>query len=537
VPSPSADDIAELCRDLGVTLPGGEGGSGSTTGETTGTAASALGGLPAPPEPSPLIPGSPTARWSPLVLAPIPGLSTLVGIVKPPLTVIKALLTVIAAFADILAAILTSGLDPYRALILAAYQLIKNLLEDLVNAGGYLYFDAPGITSPPASLAELGIPVQPAADFRHGREGLPPPAIVDAYVKWGERFSRSFDDPGDRQRPILSNGASVMAIFIVAAAPSMAGLRQLLYLLGKLFNITPFIKAIEDFHPASPDPDLTQVRTDSVAPDWKAARLKDLWPDIEKLLAIPDALRALLLNVDKVAGMLAALANALKDKAQTLSDMANAVQAIIDLLDALSAAGLYVLPVMSSQGPEGLRKGFQNALDRPPGGYIGGVCLLAAGPGMSNATVLFNLLAQGGAVAQLEGAWSQTKALARDEAAQNELGARLDKLGGSLERLPHQVAKAVNDAPEAFAEDLKRPVEEVVDLAEKTPAALADLAAEAKGRLYDDAVARANLWIADSRQRGPRSLAMGLGANPDQPAPPRDTSTDVLPRRSGEDDH
>jgi hypothetical protein len=494
-------DTAELCGALGVPLAlPEEGGGEGTPGE-----------VPAPAGP----------RWRPLVLVPIPGLDTIVGLVKPPLDVIKALLQVVAGLLSVLSAILIGLLDPFRAIILAAYQLLKDLLEDLLNAGGYLYYDAPGITSREASLAELGLAVEPAKTFTHGRTGgPPPPPAPDAYAKWGERFVQSFDDPGDRSRPVLSDGASVMGVFIVAAAPSPEALRQMLYLIGKLFNLQAFLEGWERFRAGSPDPDLTRARTDSVAPDWESVRLKDLFPPLAHLLAVPEALRALLLGVDSTVALLKDMARAIQDKVQVLIDMASAIQAVIDLLDALKASGLHVLPVMSTQGVAGLKEAFVKASNRPPGGYIGGICLLAAGPGMADATVLWNLLGQGGAFEQLENAAAATRKLVDEEARKNGLADKLRNLEGTARQAGQDLTDAVLEAPASFASDLRRPVEELVEAVRSTPAALADLAEEAQRVYVDEPIARGQAWVNESRKKGPRSLALALGATSDTPPPP-----------------
>lgn len=510
---------AELCRTLGVPLPDTDAGEGDGSAAPGGELAQGEASGP---------------RWRPLVLVPIPGLDTLVGIVKPPLDVIKALLQVIAGLLGVLSAILIGLLDPYRAIILAAYQLLKDLLEDLLNTGAYFYYDAPGITSRAMSLAEMGVPTEPAKTFNHGRQGGPPPAPApDAYVQWGERFAQSFDDPGDSHRPVLSDGASVMAVFIVAAAPSPEALRQLLYLLGKLFNLQAFIEGFDRFQAKSPDPDLSRARTDPVAPDWEAARLKDLFPPLKHLLAIPEALRALLLGIDNAIALLKDMATAIQEKAQVLLDMANAIQAVIDLLDALSASGLHVLPVMTTEGVAGLKRAFVEAKDRPPGGYVGGVCLLAAGPGMADATVLWNLLGQGGAFEQLEGALAANRALISEAAEKNDLDGKLQNLAGSARQAALDLQAAVLAAPEQFVSDLGRPAEELAELVQNTPAGFIDLVNEAGKTYGTDAIAQGEAWVNESRKRGPRSLALSLGARSDAPEPAPDLNEPEPPSAEG----
>lgn len=495
-------DIAELCGDAGVVIePPASSADAATSSDGASSAADAEDADVGP-------------RWRPLVLVPIPGLDAILGTVKPPLEVIKALLQVIAAFASTLAAILIGLLDPYRALVMAAYQLLRDLIQDITNSGAYLYYDAPGITSPLPTPAELGAPVELAKDFRAGKTAAPPPpAAPNGYAAWATRFAQSFDDPGDRERPTLSNGASVMAVFIVAAAPSAAALRQLMYLLGRLFNIASFIFAWEKFLQDSPDPDRSRAQLDPVAPDWKAARLKDLIPPIEQLEAIPEALRSLLLAGDNAAALLNELAAAINDKAKTLSDMADAIQQLIDLLDALRAAGLQVLPVMTTEGVEGLKRAFLSAENRPDGAYLAGICLLASGPSMAQATVLWNLLGQGGAFEQLALAAKETRDRAQQAAEAAGLEEKWENLETTAERAAEEVVESLANAPVELAEDLGRTAEELVEHATR-PGELVDLAREQldavtteAGRVFvTEAVAKGEAAVREARKRGPRAL-------------------------------
>ncbi|RKG63566.1 hypothetical protein D7W79_40110, partial [Corallococcus exercitus] len=365
--------IAELhgalevcCEELAKALAETEGTDG-TGADGNGTDAGAAAG----------------PAWRPLVIGVPPGLEQLVGIVKPPLQIIIAVLQFVKALLQALAAILLGLPDPFRALILAAYALLKDIIDDLLNAGAYLYADAPGIGPTETNLAETGFIPNVPRDFKAGFALERPPVTPDGFARWAGRFTASFDDPGDNSRPTVTDGAPVQAVFIVMAAPSLDALRQALYLLGKLLNISAFKKAFEKYPRGALDPRRARARGKSVKPDWKSARMRDLFPDLEKLLILPEALRSLLLSVDNLAALIKSLAAAMQDKVQVLMKLVQAVQAIIDLLDALKSAGMYALPVSTTGGVAGLKQAFLTAANRPPGGYVGGICLLAAGPNLA----------------------------------------------------------------------------------------------------------------------------------------------------------
>lgn len=503
---PFGVDIDSLCADLGVELPEpaappGQGGGDSTPGGGT----SGDGAIARP-------------RWTPLVLLEPPGLDTLLSTIKPPLEIIKALLQVISALLKVLAAILIGLLDPYRALILAAYQALKSLLEDLLNAGGYLYYDIPGITSFEAFAAEMGLPHEtPAQIWKHGQKGEPPPPVpVDGFDKWAHRFAESFDDPGDLQRPVFSTGATVGAVFIVAGAPSLAPLAQLFYQIGKLLNIQPFVDAFKHFEDTkdSPDPDLSRARQHSVAPDWHSLRVQDLLPPLRKLLAIPELLKTILLQLDGLQSLLADMAAALAAKAAILDDIVNTLQAILDFLDALKSSGLYMLPVFTTEGVEGLKRRFIEAENRPPGGYVAGLCLLAAGPGIPGMTVIYDLVsspdARQAAVDSMTAAWEKNK----DTAGQAWKDSGVENAWNGTQDTAEKAALDLRQAAQAAVRDTGDPtgIGRTIDaIAASGPMkSIESFAAGVEGEV-DEAVKRARGWTEQSKKKAPRSLAAAYG--------------------------
>jgi hypothetical protein len=436
MPTTTADEsTAELLAALRAACP-------DVADETFAAVAAMLGvppeGIPTPPAGE----GSTDAlRWEHLVLGDIPGLKELLSVVSSPLQVIAAILDFLAGILDILSALLLDILDPMRALVLAAYEILRSIIEDLLNSGAYLYADLVGLPFPAITR-----PVLPASgDKPPWIPGGPPLAVPPRAVgfdAWAARFKASFDDPGDLQRPTFSTGAPVEAVFIVGTAPDLAGAGGLLKLLEMLFDVKSFGKAWDSFaktFPASPpDPQRARARQKSAAPDWRSWRLRDIAPPdypLEKLMWLPWLLKALLLNVDGIIGLLRKLAAAVKEKANMLRRLVAILQAIIDAIQALAATGLHVLTVTTDSGVEGLTQAFLSAQDRPgvvidadgtvhQADLVAGVCLLAGttsvlpiwgllGHHQGMAGAYSSLIDQGKALgAEAEKRWADTKALA-----------------------------------------------------------------------------------------------------------------------------
>jgi hypothetical protein len=483
---------------------------------------------------------SPTAadnlRWRPLALLPLPGLDQLISIISPPIKVIIALLNLVKALLEALAAILIGLLDPFRALIEAAIALLTDIINDLLNTGAYMYLDAPGITPTEVSLAETGIVFDPVADWTAGSKLEAPPATPDGFARWGARFAASFDDPGDPNRPIVTEGAPIQAVFIVMAAPSLDALRQLLYLLGKLFNIDQFKVAFEKYQAGNPDPRRTRAREmKGVAPDWRSFKLVDLIPPLRALEPLPDKLRGLLTAIDNIAGLIRNLAAAILDKAQVLGKLAEALQAILDLLEALKSAGMYILPVATKGGVAALKSAYVSAADRPPGGYVGGVCFMASGPNLAKCAMLWELLGMSTAMDVLEGEITLEEAAARVEAGVLGQAAAVleenwdkvsdegEKFGSTVKAESQAFVTALHDAPEEFYRSLGRSKEQILEALARSPAEAVDLLETATAGMgenfawTDEAIADGIAQVKQAQRRGMRSLALGLAPRSPKP--------------------
>lgn len=349
-------------------------------------------------------------RWSRFTLGQIPGVDEVLTIAAAPLEAVAAVLKVVAGLLDVLTAFLLEIPDPIRAMILAAYQILKDLVDDLLSSGAYVYSDVPGVTSWKATLADIG---EAAAEPKEWKAGDPvaPPAVVGAFEGWASTFRRSFDDPGDGHRPIFSEGATVEAVFVMATAPAMVNLVPLMHMLGTLVDEKKLLDALKAFGEADfpgfedwlhPDPDDWRVQGRPTGPNWKSWKLRDVAPPdypLRQLERVPELLLAILANIDTIVGLLKDLIQAIRAKIDVLLEIAEMLQRIIEMIKALSATGLHMLAVVTHDGVDGLVEAFLSAADRPgrdaegkevPGLVVGGACILAgtstalyaAGPAM-----------------------------------------------------------------------------------------------------------------------------------------------------------
>ena len=357
-------------------------------------------------------------RWRSLTLGNIPGVNEFVSIVEPPVQAISTILSVINGILDAISALLIDITDPFRALIMAAYEILKDIIEDFLGSGAYLYTDAPGLVTTQAALVNLGMKEQPIDPWLAGGTPRVAAAPEDGFAAWAARFRQSFDDAGDDHRPTFSDGAPVTAVFVVAAAPQLPDLARFTSLFSTLLDTSKFEKAVDDFRTFEfwpDDPDRSRLQSRSVAPDWRSWRLRDIGPPdypLRELEKVPEVLKALLLNGDSIVKLLKALIAAVQDKIKVLQQMVELVQQVIDLLKALSASGLHVLSVATNEGVEGLVEAFTSAKDRPgtdpeTGELTGtnaiiGACVLAGGSEVDPVAALtvWALMGQSGSMDQ-----------------------------------------------------------------------------------------------------------------------------------------
>jgi hypothetical protein len=344
-------------------------------------------------EPASGAPGDPDApaplRWSHLSVGDVAGVDEVVGAVNAPLQAVAALLKVIAGILDVVSALLLQISDPVRALVMAAYQLLKEIIDDLLGSGCYLYADAPGVLSTAATVADLRLAAADPEQWKAG-DPLAPAQQPDAFAGWAHTFERSFDDPGDENRPILSDGARVEAVFLVAAFPNLVDLRPVLPILATLFDLGAFQRAYDEWLGLPGfDQENSRLEARPVAPDWRSWKLRDIGPPdypLRELERLPELLKGLLLNVGSIVDLLRNLVTAVRAKVAMLEELVAMIQRVVEMLQAITATGVHALAVSTDEGVRGLVRAFLDAEERPGTDEHGrsvpqlgmvGICLLA----------------------------------------------------------------------------------------------------------------------------------------------------------------
>ncbi len=539
--------LAERCPEVAAKLLNAEGlakvlAGGDGDGVGTGDGAGDGGAIP---------PGAVTVeevlaalaesgpRWHSLTLGQIPGVNEFVTIAKAPLEVIAAVLKIVAGILEVISKFLLAFPDPFRALILAAYTLLKEIVDDFLNSGAYVYYDAPGILSNIATLEEMGAKIPEPPKWLAGDAPAPPKPPADGFQHWAYRFERSFDDPGDEFRPTFSDGAPVQALFIVATAPQLVNVLKILPLLEKLIDLTAFKKAFEDFELLADDQDRAQLRANSTAPDWRAWRLRDIGPPdypLRKLEKIPEYLKTLLLAVDNIIDLIKKLVAAIQSKVELLLELVAIIQAVIDLIKALSATGLHALAVTTDEGVKGLKKAFLEAENRPntdaegnvlTANAIVGVCLLQ---GTTNVLPIWALLGEGKSFEEAyQGAYEDWKALGEQglQALKDTKALAVETFEGEqlgtdtsvdlgIEGLWGEFSDTYNEQKDATLQALGISEEEADEKARSGRntliAGLEQAAAE--GTPLDPRVLGQIEATRRARRRGSRSLAMAYGRKP-----------------------
>lgn len=269
---------------------------------------------------------------------------------------------------EAISALIVDVADPLDAVVGQLVTTLRNAVGDTLKTGGYFYWDVEGWP--------IGAP-----------QGL---------TSWLARWERSFDDPGDTNRPIFSADAEVGALLLIGGADSLGDLMGLLQLLGELFGIKPFVDAWKRFvaglTAADPLDDL--VRGVPLAPDWYSVELGEVVPPLGRIAALVNEAIDGLERAGGASDLLRDLAAALREKAERLRALSARLQALIDQIAAiLAAGGLYVLPIESAAGVDGVRADAHAAVPPPlrADAYIAGVCLLAGRADFAAVKGLFGL--------------------------------------------------------------------------------------------------------------------------------------------------
>lgn len=271
-----------------------------------------------------------------------------------------------ATAVETLATLVVDVADPLDAVIQQLVQTLRNAVGDVLNTGVYFYWDVEGWP--------FGNP-----------QGL---------GSWSARWARSFDDPGDENRPVFSPDSQVGALLLVGGADSLGDLMELLKTIGELFGIKPFVDAWKRFEAglAGRDPLEDLLRGVPLAPDWSSVELGEVVPPLNRVARTVNEAIDALARAGGAATLLRDLAAALREKAEALRALSARLQDLIEQLERiLEYAGLYALPIESAAGVDGVRAAMLAATNPPlfrADAYIAGVCLLA---GRADFTALMEL--------------------------------------------------------------------------------------------------------------------------------------------------
>jgi hypothetical protein len=182
---------------------------------------------------------------------------------------------------------------------------------------------------------------------------------------------------------------------------------------------------------------------------------------------------------------------------------------------------MYSLGVATQGGVAGLRAAFMGAADRPPGGYIGGVCFLAAGPNLAKAAMLFDLLGGTTAIELAEGKISLEEAAKQGalgqaaailESAAAPVGDAFDKFKTTVADESAAFVEAVANAPASFYASVGQTGEELVRDARRMRSLAVDTIVNAGVFVPSEANIQDGIEHTKQAQRfGARSLALGYG--------------------------
>lgn len=274
-----------------------------------------------------------------------------------------------ATAVEALAAILVDVADPLDSVVGELVETLRNAVGDTLSTGVYFYWDVEGWPFGPS-------------------QGL---------IGWIARWERSFDDPGDENRPVFSNDAEVGAVLLIGGADSLGDLMELLKALGELLGIQSFIDAWKRFEAGLTSNDALEDLTRGVplAPDWYSVELGEVVPPLNQVARIVNEAIDALARAGGAADLLRDLAAALREKVEALLALSARLQTLIDQLAAiLEIGGLYALPIESAAGVEGIKAAVATAGNKPPfraDAYIAGVCLLAGRAEFERVTELLGL--------------------------------------------------------------------------------------------------------------------------------------------------
>jgi len=242
-------------------------------------------------------------------------------------------LGIISDALDIVKIYYQAGSDLFKAIMSALVTELENLMNDLFGAGVFELFVTPfNVNRRGLTIDKLGIPK------------VTPAQAINFAVN-------SFDDTGDEQRPIFSDGANVAAFGLLITAPDIILFYEILKKLGVFWKTKEFEILIQRVELAQ------NPKTRSFNPDWSSFKFNQieyigqLQKDMGETLAL---IKGYMLVADDV---MTKLIDALQKKIDDLNARIVALQAIVDLIGSLDEmAGVWFLNVPLGPGGTALIK-------------------------------------------------------------------------------------------------------------------------------------------------------------------------------------
>lgn len=281
-------------------------------------------------------------------------ISNSLGSVAPLLATAKALLDIAKVFVQ--------GVnDPFAQIISQAADELEDLINDTFGTGFFVLTVNPFKLEGIRRFDDFGTPL------------LTPSQAIEIMVN-------SFDDLGDENRPQFSDSATVTSFGIMATAPDLAGLLDLIRQLIALFAIPEWELILTEHERRSDD-----TVTPSVAPDWESLRLNSFSPFDEVQRNLNELLEAVRGTTVVPDSNLADLIDLITQKVTRLQQLTEQIRAIIDQA-AGSVTGLYVFELDPTTGGNNLIK--QELRDpfleqcTPDNGYTVSVLFVGGGPSL-----------------------------------------------------------------------------------------------------------------------------------------------------------
>jgi len=294
--------------------------------------------------------------WASYTIPMIPGLETPIEGASAGLTAMKGALEAFAGLADALAKIARLYPDLVNQAVktpLYALRAVAVQITDLLTHDPAFYVD-------PGPLYTDGAP--------------------DGMTGFLKRWSDSFYDEGDKNRPVFAADAHVAALLIVAGANDLPSFTAIMETLS-IIIATPGRCSVRKKAPTERHLEALE-KTLSTPPDWKKAPLAENIPPMGDLAELLNKAVGLMDAADDLATLIQDVANLAQKRAEALDKLVDQLQTALETIRGLlKSTGLYVVKLDSTSGIAGLLEAATSAETPPPWNgeaYVAGFCALSA---------------------------------------------------------------------------------------------------------------------------------------------------------------